>query len=153
MNGWGGEVTLRTVIRHAAEIIHPKSHVGTYPVLGDYPQMRRLALALVQADQAHESTAVLQEIALELVDLLKHIRDAQQANWRGKPTTGKAQDVLTKPEAIREREADLRALRKKVLTAAPKPPPMPGLFGDVRPAPPAATRSPASPAPFISRRS
>ncbi len=116
--------TLRQWVRYAAEVLHPKTSSVIYPWLNDFPQLKPACRALVEAAQAGESTAVQWEIADEINHLLVAIRARQAERSTGKPTTGKASDVLTKPAEIREQEEQLRALRRKVQKAKP----MPALF-------------------------
>lgn len=116
--------TLRQWVRYAAEVISPKTHSGTYPWLSDWPQLKPACLALVRAAEAGESSAIQWEIADEIHQMLTAIRARQGERSSGKATVGKASDVLHKPAEIREREEQLKALRKKVLKAKP----MPALF-------------------------
>ena len=116
--------TLRQWVRYAAEVIHPKTTAAIYPWLIDWPQLKPACLALVRAAEAGESTAIQWEIADEIAHLLTAIRARQAERSGGKATVGKASDVLHKPAEIREREEQLKALRKKVLKAKP----MPALF-------------------------
>ena len=122
---WAGpQVTLRTMIRHAAEIIHPKTTASAYPVLLKFPQLRTVALALVRADHAGESTATLQEIALELAQIMK-------AANASRPVPDKAvrpaSEITHRPQQLRQRDEELRALRRKALTSRSAAP-MPALF-------------------------
>lgn len=113
--------TLRQWVRYAAEVLSPKTHCGTYPWLMDWPQLKPACLALVRAAEAGESTAIQWEIADEIHQLLTAIRARQAERHGGKATVGKASDVLHKPAEIREREEQMKALRKKVLKAKPMP--------------------------------
>lgn len=116
--------TLRQWVQYAAEVQHPKTHCGIYPFLRDWPQFKPLCQALTEAAQAGESTAIQWEIADEIDRLLVAIRARREDRPADKPTVGKASDVLTKPQEIRDHEAELRALKAKVKKAQP----MPALF-------------------------
>ncbi|MVN86879.1 hypothetical protein GO986_08890 [Deinococcus sp. HMF7620] len=139
--GTGRQVTLRTVIRHAAELVHPKSHCGTYPVLNTFPKLKTLARALIEADHAGESTTLLHEIADELLALMKAARDSRQPSEK---STCPAQEILTRPKVMREQEQELKELRAKAL--APKPAVMPALFElPAKPTKPKKTRQRETP--------
>lgn len=131
--------TLNQWVRYAAEILHPKTNACTHPWIIDWPQLKPLCNALVEAAKAGESTAIQWEIADEINQLLIAIRARQAERVSNKPTTGSAKDVLTKPGEIREQEEALKALKKKVQQARP----MPALFDlPAKPAPKAKAKPP-----------
>lgn len=131
--------TLRQWVRYAAEILHPKTNGLTHPWIIDWPQLKPMCSALVEAAQAGESTAIQWEIADEINRLLIAIRARQAERVSNKPTVGSAKDVLTKPAEIREQEQALKDLKKKVVKARP----MPELFDlPTKPAPKSNTKPP-----------
>lgn len=126
LDAWGQrDVTLQTVIRSAAELIHPKSHIGNYPILAKFPQLKLIAHQLVTAQQAGESVAVLQDLALHLLQVMR-------AATAAKPTPDKfvrpASEVSHRPQQIRAREQELLDLRQKALKTRAKAEPMTALF-------------------------
>ncbi len=142
LDAWGRrDVTLHTVIRSAAELIHPKSHIGNYPILAKFPQLKFIAHQLVTAQQAGESTAVLQDMGWHLLEVM---RAAEAA----KPTPDKfvrpASEVTHRPQQIRAREQELHDLRQKALKTKPKAKaePMAALFDLPMKPPRAVTRKP-----------
>lgn len=113
--------TLRQWVRYAAEVCHPKTHAGIYSWLRDWPQLKPLCGQLLVAAEAGESTTVQWEIVSEIDEILHVVRAKQAEKNFGKATVGKAADVLTKPAEIREREEQMRALRRKMKGAAEQP--------------------------------
>lgn len=126
LEAWGasGTVTLRTVIRHAGELLHPKTTTANYPILIKFPSLQTHARALVLADQAGEPTSTLQALALDLLAVMRDARASQDP--KGK-STRPATEVLTRPQQLRDRDEQLRDLHRKARASTTNAP-MPALF-------------------------
>lgn len=126
LEAWGtsGTVTLRTVIRHASELVHPKTTQENYPVLIKFPSLQTLAQALIVADHAGEPTSTLQALALDLLAVMKDARASQEPKPK---STRPATEVLTRPQQLRDQDQQLRDLNRKA-RASTTDAPMPALF-------------------------